>query len=295
MSTGTGTAAPLMPRAGALATAVRAGEHACSRSATSDDRDRLRSAFIADGLARRDKVVYVRDGACAAAGADGFGAARRERQLTVLDANDICASDGAFDPERMLGWAGDQRALALTEGWDGMRVTVDMSALRGAPGPEHLVEYEVRLNERLGAGSVALLCQYDLRCFPPGSFAGGDRRHLVDISPELAAIGRTGCLAAALVEPSETLRLVGELDFRSAPSVREILHAHFHGPLRLDLGGLRHVDVSGMRALRGRKGQPLIITRASPMTLRLLELLGWDTDPAIELVASERAGARALG
>jgi hypothetical protein len=47
---------------------------------------------------------------------------------------------------------------------------------------------------------------------------------------------------------------------------------------------LAYVDVAGMRALRGRKGQRLTIIPASDAVRRLLALLAWDTDPAIELV-----------
>jgi hypothetical protein len=39
-----------------------------------------------------------------------------------------------------------------------------------------------------------------------------------------------------------------------------------------------------MRALRGRKRQQVTITPASDAVRRLLALLAWDTDPAIELV-----------
>jgi hypothetical protein len=40
-----------------------------------------------------------------------------------------------------------------------------------------------------------------------------------------------------------------------------------------------------MRALRGRTGQPVTIVAAPPAVRRLLALLAWDTDPAIELLA----------
>lgn len=63
----------------------------------------------------------------------------------------------------------------------------------------------------------------------------------------------------------------------------EVLDEHFHGPLRLDLADLSYVDVAGMRALRGHKGQRLTIGPVSDAVRRLLALLAWDTDPEIEL------------
>jgi anti-anti-sigma regulatory factor len=67
----------------------------------------------------------------------------------------------------------------------------------------------------------------------------------------------------------------------------EVLHEHFVGPLRLDLADLSYVDVAGMRALRGRKGQRLIISPVSDAVRRLLPLLAWDTDPDVELLETD--------
>ena len=106
--------------------------------------------------------------------------------------------------------------------------------------------------------------------------------HVV-VSPGLAAIGRTGVLAAARVTPPETLRLAGELDFEVAEDVAEILATEFPGPRRVDVADLDFVDVTGLRALRGRRGEQLVISVASDAVHRLVGLLGWDTDPAVEV------------
>ena len=44
------------------------------------------------------------------------------------------------------------------------------------------------------------------------------------------------------------------------------------------------IDVAGMRALRGRKAQPVVVLGARDSFRRLLTLMAWDTDPGIELV-----------
>jgi anti-anti-sigma regulatory factor len=67
--------------------------------------------------------------------------------------------------------------------------------------------------------------------------------------------------------------------------VGDTIDAHFHGPLKLDLADVRFLDVAGLRALRGRTRQAITIVDASPPVLRLLALMGWDTDPAIEILA----------
>jgi ABC-type transporter Mla MlaB component len=92
-----------------------------------------------------------------------------------------------------------------------------------------------------------------------------------------------GYLAASRVFPGPTLRLCGELDFGCAEALAGVLDAHYHGTLRLDLADLVYVDVAGLRALRGKNGQRLTITSASQAVRRLLGLLGWDTDPGIEI------------
>ena len=102
-------------------------------------------------------------------------------------------------------------------------------------------------------------------------------------SPELAPIGREGGVSAARVRDSGSLRLAGELDFDGAPVVAEVLAAHFHGTLRLDLSDISYVDVAGMRALRGRIGQRLTIAGASESVARMAQLLAWDTDPDVDL------------
>jgi anti-anti-sigma regulatory factor len=156
-------------------------------------------------------------------------------------------------------------------------------SVTGAPGAERLHEYERRL-DALDNGRHVLLCQYDHGQFAPGALATLAGSHDVDLAPELAAIGREGVLAAARVRSGESLRFAGELDYDAAEAVARTLAAPDLGPLRLDLADIEFIDVSGMRALRSRAGRPLIITAASPTVRRLLTLLAWDTDPAVEIV-----------
>jgi ABC-type transporter Mla MlaB component len=106
----------------------------------------------------------------------------------------------------------------------------------------------------------------------------------VEISPELAPLGRDGDLAGARVLRTGALRLAGELDYDCAGTLADVLAAHFCGNLRLDLADLRFVDVVGMRALRGKAWQALSIAGASEPVRRLLSLMGWDTDPDVEVL-----------
>jgi ABC-type transporter Mla MlaB component len=272
---------------------VRAGEHACCRFAHGDDRERLAVAFVRDALRREDKVVYFSDNDDSELVVSrlkrldsGFEPGLVRGQFEIRRARDAYIPDGRLEPDRMLTMLREEHDHALTEGYRGLSVIVEIpSQLCDAPGFEQLSVYEARLASDIDAASYSILCQYDHAQFGPGTLSDVVEFHQVDASPELAAIGRDGELAAARDRGRDALRLAGELDFGCAQTVSDVLDAHFHGPLRLDLADLSYVDVAGMRALRGRKGQQVTISPGSEAVRRLLALLSWDTDPGIELEA----------
>jgi hypothetical protein len=282
-------------RTAAVAVPVRSGEHACCHFAHADDRERLAVAFVRGGLQRGDKVVYLVDGDDAAALIarlervdPGLEAAMARGQFEVRRARDAYIPDGRFDPDRMLALLREEHDRARAEGYSGLSVTGEMpDGICELPGGEQVGAYEARLGTDADAPSCSVLCQYDHGRFSPGLLSDVIEAHEVDASPELAAIGRDGDLAAARDRGRNALRLAGELDFGCAQTVSEVLDAQLDGPLRLDLADLSYVDVAGMRALRGRNGQRLTIGPASDAVARLLALLGWDTDPEVELLETE--------
>jgi ABC-type transporter Mla MlaB component len=273
-----------------FAVAIRPGEHACCRFAHADDRRRLALAFVRAGLERGHKVIYLsgeddETGFVAelAATDDRVHESLEGGQLEVRPALRAYLPDGTFDPARMRIGLRDEHAQALAAGYLGLSMAGDMSwALGLAPGLDELMPYEHTVTTTMEA-DVAFLCIYDHGRFAAGTLAEVAESHRVDVSPELAQVGRVGYLAASRVLPGPTLRLCGELDFECAEAVAGVLDAHYHGTLQLDLADLGYVDVAGLRALRGRNGQRLAITSASQPVRRLLELLGWDTDPGIEI------------
>jgi ABC-type transporter Mla MlaB component len=285
-------------RSAVFAVTVRPGEHACCHFAQADDRERLAVAFVRDGLRRGDKVVYFFDTDDAALQVSrlkqldpGFEPAMARGQFELRQSRDAYIPDGRFEPDRMLTMFRDDHERALAEGYSGLSVTGEVpAALCESPGFEELKVYEAglasdhRQHTERGGSSYSILCQYDHGRFGPGILSELVEAHEIDASPELAAIGRDGELAAARDRGRDALRLAGELDFGCAQTVSDVLDAHFHGPLRLDLADLSYVDVAGMRALRGRKGQRLTISPGSDAVRRLLALLAWDTDPGIELL-----------
>jgi hypothetical protein len=275
-----------------FAVAIRPGEHACCRFAHADDRRRLAFAFVRAGLDRGHKVVYLDSEddtsdfvADLAATDDRVDEALEQGQLEVRPASGDYIPDGTFSPARMRDVLDDERARAQADGYPGLSMAGDMGwALGLAPGVDSLVEYERSIAAIIEDGpTLAFVCIYDHGRFGAGTLAQLVEPHGVDVSPELALVGRVGYLAASRVLPGPVLRLCGELDFGCAEALGGVLDAHYHGTLRLDLADLAYVDVAGLRTLRGKSGQPLAITAASRPVRSLLALLGWDTDPGIEI------------
>jgi ABC-type transporter Mla MlaB component len=277
------------------AVAVRPGEHACCRFAHADDRHRLALAFVRAGLDRGHKVGYLSDEddatrfvADLTATDDRVDEALERGQLEVNAAMGEYMPDGTFDHARMRDALRDNQARALADGYSGLSMATDMTwALGLVPRLAQLVEYEREVARMMESDArLAFVCIYDHARFGAAMLAELVESHGVDVSPELAQIARLGYLAASRVLPGPTLRLCGELDFGCAEAVAGMLDAHYHGTLRLDLADLEYVDVAGLRALRGKSGQSLMITSASESVRRLLKLLGWDTDPAIEIAVA---------
>jgi ABC-type transporter Mla MlaB component len=273
-----------------IALPVRPGEHACCRFARREDRERLTIAFIRAGLERRLRVIYLCETSDSQAFVDRLrdadervAPALASGQLELRAARTAYLPDGTFDPDRVVASLADERSRALARGYGGIAVVVDVSVVYGQPGAETIQLYERQFHSRPPDLSHVLLCHYRPERIPPAELTELAAQHDVDASPELAPIGREGPLSAVRVHSDQALRLAGELDFDGAPAVGDVLTAHFHGPLRLDLADLTFVDVAGMRALRGRTGQPVTIAGASEPVRRLAELLAWDTDPDVEL------------
>ena len=246
-------------------------------------------AFVLDRLQRGDKVVYFRDRDDADALVSSLErldpGAIATGQFEVRRSRDVYLPDGRFDADRMLALLRDEHDRARADGYSGLSLTGEIpDAVWELPGGEQVGAYEARLASEVDAPECSILCQYGHARSGRGLPSDVIEAHDVDLAPELAAIGRDGELAAARDRQRDALRLAGELDFGCAQTVSDVLDAYSRGPLHLDLADLTYVDVAGMRALRGRTRQRLTISPASDAVRRLLALLGWDTDPDIELV-----------
>jgi hypothetical protein len=156
--------------------AYRHGDHVCSIHATEEEQLTVAAGFIADGIGRGDRGVYVAESAetilrfRAALGATGLdaGALAARGALIELTHAQTYLSDGRFDADRMLAMLGAVAEQALAAGFFGLRACGDMSWLAAAvPGCEQAAEYEARLNRILAGARICVLCQYHRRRLPP--------------------------------------------------------------------------------------------------------------------------------
>jgi ABC-type transporter Mla MlaB component len=261
---------------------VRPGEHACCRFGAASDRGRVIASVVSHALRRGDRAVYLHDRLDAgelisdlADADDAVGTALERGQLVVCSPR-IHAVEGTFDIDSMLGWCSDERDRSVADGYEGVTLIVEFGA--SIADAQALEDYEQRLHA-LASPATAILCIYDPARVAPSSAVA--LLHDVDLSPELAPVGRKGDLEAGYLR-SGALRLAGELDYDAVPILTDVLPARRHGSLALDLADLHFVDVAGMRGLRGRPGdRSIAIVAASEAVRRLSDLMGWDTDPGV--------------
>jgi DcmR-like sensory protein len=94
--------------------------------------------------------------------------------LDIRGWDEVYLLDGYFDQERQL----DVLDRLLREPRPRIRLAANMAwALTGAKGVEDLVEYESRIDDRLGAYSHVVICAYDLDRFDAWTTLGVLRAH----------------------------------------------------------------------------------------------------------------------
>lgn len=147
------------------------GSHVCLIYSDDDDRRDEIGAYLALGVAEREKVGYFADTTPPADVkawllSSGVPVPAVEEAFRVLDAPGVYCPSGEFVPDDMLGtlkrWYDD----AITWKYEGARVSGEMTwALRGFPGSERLVEYEALINKLVEVTPITAVCQYDARRF----------------------------------------------------------------------------------------------------------------------------------
>ncbi|MFP3868014.1 MAG: MEDS domain-containing protein [Desulfobacteraceae bacterium] len=123
--------------------------------------------FLLQGLRRRARVIYVVDihpsqEILSYLWRKGVNPELylASGQLMILNRFETYIQQDVFNPDRMLVLVQTEIDRARREGYSGLVATGEMTwALRGYPGSDRLIEYELKLNEILNQGCLCL-CQY---------------------------------------------------------------------------------------------------------------------------------------
>lgn len=160
-----------IPLAGSV---VRERRHIAAFFRSEQERYRVLTPFVADGLARGEKAVHIIDPATREAhieqlmhaGIDAHAAEARH-QLELKPWEDVYLRDGYFNQFVMTDKLRQTLNDARAEGYPITRAVADGEwALSDRPGGGDLAEYEARLNDALADHADVVICAYNLMKFP---------------------------------------------------------------------------------------------------------------------------------
>ncbi len=277
------------------------GDHLCLAFDDDAEQRRVATRYVADGLRRGERVLYLLDRDSPdtvrewlrAAAAD-VPAALASGQLRVA-AWDGSSVSGRFDAEAMIGTLRRELHESLDAGYTGLRVSGEMAwALRGVPDAAQIRRYETKVTEVFSASRASAVCQYDARLLDADQLAAVDLCH--PLAVELAPLRSTGTLriVPAFQAGQRTLRVVGSVDHHTVDQFAEALRdaCARPGDLRVDMGDLEFIDLAGLRILARTAesldaGRRLLITGLAPMLCRVIRIAGLARSPALVLPDEE--------
>jgi anti-anti-sigma factor len=264
--------------------------HECAVPVSDEQLWEMSAAFVADGLQRRERVVYFDDGTVEAVlarlaedrvdsrAAIGYG------QLTVVPAEATRAilRSPVAAVQDLVSNAID---ISLEQGYSGVRLTGELSYGLERAGGVDLAEYDAGLDEVLRDRPARSLCFYDRRRYPDTAIEDLRSQHRSERTAP--AVYDDGLLRITRTGPS-TARLAGEVDHSNRPVIARLLGSTLDEALRshsaptditLNLSSLRFLDVAGAVGLvHAAEAFPsthrLVLADVSPRVLRVLDRCG---------------------
>jgi anti-anti-sigma factor len=242
--------------------------------------------FLRSGLDRGDRLMWVGDGAeerlRRAGGALGDVDGLRARgALELVPVSGAYATATTFSPAEQFVFYGDRAREARAEGYAGIRVVAEVTAL--AAHPQHcadFVRWEHLADDLAASGSgFSALCAYRA--------AEVDREVLADAAAVHPVSSAPGAPSFRLwVEPDEAggrIAVAGEVDVVAAARFRRLLEGtHLDTPVvTLDLSQVTFIDLAGARAVAavgravGARGGRLVVTGSSRLFRRMWQIIGF--------------------
>jgi anti-anti-sigma regulatory factor len=255
-------------------------DHACWAYGDEAERAAYRHgavAFLADGLALGQRLVYVADRRTDEPldlSPLGDVATMTDRgELVVHDLADLAAGDGPVRAEHQLAALVTSADAALATGWSGVRVVAEMTAQLADPTwcAGH-VAYEQQLDRAVLDRPLAALCAYDQRVVGAEAV-----RSVACVHP----LRRGRSATFGLYATPDGVALEGEVDACQAPLLaRALASLPPHDPLVVDATDATFLDAAAIGVLaryaagRQADGAEVQVREAGPALRRLVDLLG---------------------
>jgi hypothetical protein len=282
---------------GALTEIPGAGtsDHVCWIYHADDaDFDRAVRRFLAGGLERGERLLCVGERVIESIRTDddGFGgvdeliARGALTALTTADAYD--ATDG-FVPGDQRSFYDDATGAARADGFSGLRVVADVTALAAAPGTRaDLLHWEHVADEYIAQrGGFTAMCAYS------AGLPGETRADAAAVHPLVHSLG--GIPPFQVFFDDDRVVVTGSVDTFGADRLARVLASSpVHGPRAvLDLGSVDFVDVAGARVIGrwarelGARSVALEVRDASPLFRRMWQVLALDRLAAVRFPDTE--------
>jgi anti-anti-sigma regulatory factor len=263
-----------------------ASDHVCWVYEDDDDAfDEALRDFVAGGLERGERLLCVGDAVIDRLRDTGLDELIDSGTLETLTLAEAYAATQEFVPEQQLAYYHAAVQRAVDDGYRGLRVIADVTAIARDPDRRaELVRWEHLADEfsARGAGFSAM-CAYSAG-LPAEALTEAASVHPAAHAPEALTDFR-------LFFDDGRLVLAGTVDFFSAPRLAALLAASPAGPdgVVLDVSLLEFLDVAACRTLgrwvRDAPRGPVTIRGASPLFRRMWRLLELDQIAPVAFVA----------
>jgi hypothetical protein len=161
------------------------GQHACFYYETAAEQLAVVEAYIAEGLKRRERCLYIAaertinhiSETLHGAGVD-VDRERRAGALQLCTARDVYVQRGRFDAHAMITFLAQAVDESLRAGFQGLRASGEMTwILANSPGTDSAGDYEALLNRFFPRRPALGLCQYHRGRFAPDTLHDTLRSH----------------------------------------------------------------------------------------------------------------------
>jgi len=242
--------------------------------------DRAVRRFLAGGLERNERVLVIGERVIAGirTPGDGFGDAEAllaEGTLRTLTTAEAYEAAGEFVPGTQRTFYDAATREALTDGYSGLRVVVEVSPLAAdADTRATLVEWEHLADEYAAEGSgFSAMCAYSTRL---------PAQALADVTTVHPLVHAPASPPFQVFFDDDRLALTGSVDTFSADRLARVLASSPVGDdgAVLDLRRVEFVDVAASRVIArwaqdlDARALPLEVRGASPLLQRMWQVLG---------------------